>query len=232
MSLFSPTELTCPHCNQTFRFELCASVNADRRPDLRQAILDGSFQQATCPHCQGHFRMEPQLNYLDVGRGQWLAAFPRQRVEDWQTLEADAMAGFNRSYGQGASKAERELGDSLKARVVFSWDALREKLLAFDAGLDDIVLEELKLLLMRDMQEPPLPVGAELRLTGLSADGGELTITVLDREGQPLEALDVPRDLLDEITTDPEAWAELTSSLGAGAFVDVQRLSRGQQVSS
>lgn len=231
MSLFTPAELSCPHCSQAFTFELCASVNADRRPDLRQAILDESFQQATCPHCQGRFRMEPQLNYLDVGRGQWLAAFPRQRVDDWHTLEADAMAGFNRAYGTGASRAERELGDALKTRVVFSWDALREKLLAFDAGLDDVALEELKLLLMRDMQEPPLPVGAELRLTGVSADGGELTITVLDREGQPLEGLDVPRDLLDEITADPEAWAELGASLGAGAFVDVQRLSRGQQAS-
>ncbi|MFY9478531.1 MAG: CpXC domain-containing protein [Aquabacterium sp.] len=228
MSLFNPTDLSCPHCGQSFSFDLCASVNADRRPDLRQAILDDTFQQATCPHCQGSFRMEPQLSYLDVGRGHWVAAFPRTQVDDWKAVEARAQEGFNRSYGTGASAAERELGASLTTRVVFSWDALREKLIAFEAGLDDVALEELKLLLMRDMQEPPLPLGAELRLTGVSADGTELAISVLDRTGQELESLDVPRDLLDEITADPEGWAELGASLRAGAFVDVQRLSRGQ----
>ena len=30
-------------------FRLAASVNADRRPDLREAILEGSFQAETCP---------------------------------------------------------------------------------------------------------------------------------------------------------------------------------------
>lgn len=227
MSLFNPTSLNCPHCGQSFSFDLCASVNADRRPDLREAILDETFQRATCPHCQGSFRMEPQLNYLDVQRGQWIAAFPRQRVDDWKVLEADARQSFDQAYGPGTSAAERELGESLKARVVFSWEGLREKLLAFDAGLDDATLEELKLLLMRDMQEPPLPVGAELRLTAVSPGGAELTITVLDREGQPLESLDVPRDLLDEVTSDPEGWAELDTALRAGLFVDAQRLSRG-----
>lgn len=228
MSLFTPTDLNCPHCGRAFSFELCASVNADRRPDLRDAILDESFQQAVCPHCQGRFRMEPQLNYLDVGRGQWLAAFPRDKVDDWKALEAGAQAAFDKVYGAGASAAERALGDALKVRVVFSWEGLREKLLAFDAGLDDVALEELKLLLMREMQEPPLPLGAELRLTAAPADGGELTFTVLDRQGQALENLSVPADLLDEVTGDPDGWAELTQALQTGPFVDVQRLSRGQ----
>ncbi|MDY7232449.1 CpXC domain-containing protein [Hyalangium rubrum] len=228
MSLFNPTDLNCPSCDRSFSFELCASVNADRRPDLRQAILDETFQRATCPHCQGTVRMEPRLSYLDVGRGQWMAAFPRNKVDDWKALEASALDSFNRAFGAGASAAERELGDALKARVVFSWEALREKLLAFDAGLDDVALEELKLLLLRDMQEPPLPLGAELRLTGVASDTGDLDFTVLDRQGQSLESLTVPRDLLAEVTGDPEGWAELTRSLQAGPFVDVQRLSRGQ----
>lgn len=227
MSLFTPTELSCPHCSKPVHFEVCASVNADRRPDLRTAILDGSFQQTTCPHCSQDFRLEPQLNYLDVGRGQWIAAFPRQKLDGWQAVEAEAQASFDKAYGPQASAAERELGDSLKVRVVFSWDALREKLLAFEAGLDDVRLEQLKLMLMREMDEPPLPIGAELRLTGLNADTNELMIAVLDRDGSLLEELDVPRELIGDIEQDQDGWAALTQELGGGAFVDLQRLTRG-----
>lgn len=227
MSLFNPTELNCPHCSQSLTFDLCASVNADRRPDLREAILDETFQQVTCPHCQGQFRMEPQMNYLDVGRGQWLAAFPRDKVDDWKALEAQALEGFHKAYGPQTSAAERELGASLKVRVVFSWDALREKLLAFEAGLDDVALEELKLMLMREMQEPPLPLGAELRLAKVLPETAELSLVVLDRQGAELEELTVPRELLDDIAADPDGWAELSRDLSAGAFVDVHRLTRG-----
>lgn len=229
MSLFTPTQLSCPHCSKDVPFEVSASVNADRRPDLRAAILDETFQQTTCPHCQGEFRMAPQLNYLDVGRGQWIAAFPREQVDQWQTLEADAQATFDKAYGPQAGKAERELGESLKVRLVFGWEALREKLVAFEAGLDDVQLEELKVLLMRDMQEPPLPIGAELRLFAVNAEDQTLTLSVLNRQGQSLEDLDVPMDLLAEIAADTEGWAALTKKLSQGALVDLQRLTKGAQ---
>lgn len=34
---------TCPACGAELEAETVASVNADRRPDLRDAILDGIF---------------------------------------------------------------------------------------------------------------------------------------------------------------------------------------------
>lgn len=229
MSLFHSTELVCPHCGQTSAHDVFDSVNADRRPDLREAILDQSLQRVACPHCQGSFRTEPQLNYIDVARGQWLAAFQRDRIEQWQTLEGVAMEGFNRAYGPTSSAAEQELGASLNPRVVFGWDALREKLLAQDADIGDVSLEQLKLMLQRDMQEPPLPLGAELRLTEVLPDSAELTLAVQDRQGEVLEELTVPRELLDEIVADPSGWEALRAELSTGVFVDGLRMSRGLQ---
>jgi CpXC protein len=229
MSLFTPNEIVCPHCGQTSAHDVFDSVNADRRPDLRAAILDQSFQRIECPHCKGSFRIEPQMNYIDVERGQWLAAFQRDRIEQWRALEGVAMEGFNRAYGPASSAAEQELGASLKARVVFGWDAVREKLLAFDADIDDVALEQLKLMLQREMQEPPLPLGAELRLTEVLPDSAELTFAVQDRKGEVLEELTVPRDLLDDIVADPSGWESLRAQLTAGPFVDGLRMSRGVQ---
>jgi CpXC protein len=48
MSKFETQTLTCPSCGEAVDFEAVASVNADRRPDLREAILDFSFQRQVC----------------------------------------------------------------------------------------------------------------------------------------------------------------------------------------
>lgn len=227
MSLFTPSTLNCPHCGQSVDVEICASVNADRRPDLRAAILDESFQATTCPHCRMGFRLEPQMNYLDIGRGQWVAAFPRQKIDNWPAIEADVQSSFDRAYGQAAGPAEREVGGDLQARLVFGWRALREKLVARELGIDDVQLELCKLALMRGMDDPPLPLGCLLRLSGTDDDTGELQFQVLGRKDEVLEELSVPRDLLDDIANAPDDWAQLRGQIDAGRFVDMQRLTRG-----
>src|SRR5690242_13955186 len=137
--------MNCPHCGQALEFQASASVNADRRPDLRAAILDGIFQRETCPHCGESFRVEPELNYLDVARGQWIAAFPVDWVDRWPELEATSVGAFAQAFGAQASDAAREIGDTLKPRMVFGWLALAEKLRAAEAGLDDATLELTKM---------------------------------------------------------------------------------------
>jgi hypothetical protein len=65
----SVTYRPCPACGETLSFEVAHSVLADRRPDLRTAIPSNRFQADACEHCGAHFRREPDLNYLDTGRG-------------------------------------------------------------------------------------------------------------------------------------------------------------------
>ena len=51
MSLFETTKLPCPLCGTEVSFNAVHSVNADRRPDLRDAIIAGTFQQEACSSC-------------------------------------------------------------------------------------------------------------------------------------------------------------------------------------
>ena len=44
MSLFNPAAAQCPNCGTAQDVQLVGSINADRRPDLRQQILDRTFQ--------------------------------------------------------------------------------------------------------------------------------------------------------------------------------------------
>jgi hypothetical protein len=227
MSLFRSTTAPCPNCGQPTTFEVCGSVNADRHPELRAAILDRTFQRVTCSHCQDNFQIAPRLSYLDVARGQWFAVFPLQQVDGWAAAEAEAQATFNLALGPDAGAAASEIGRGLQPRLVFGWRALREALIAQDAGLDPTRLELLKLLLIRGMDDPPLPLDAVLRLTGVDPASDDLQFEVLDRSDRTLEEMGVPRDLLDEPDRDPEGWAALRADLSVGLFRDMQRLTRG-----
>jgi hypothetical protein len=51
MSVFHTETINCPACTTPVQFKLVYSVNADRRPDLRDAIVAGTFQREPCPSC-------------------------------------------------------------------------------------------------------------------------------------------------------------------------------------
>ena len=222
MSIFRPLALSCPACGASFPFDVVDSVNADRRPDLRQAILDGTFQRQDCPKCGKAFRVEPEMTYLDVGRKQWVLLQPAGSLPEWAELERHANSLFATAYGDKASPAAREIGRGLQVRVTFGWLALREKLYVADQGLDDVALELLKMALIRSLGDPPLDDDIELRL--FEVDGDDLLLAWFRAaEESPVETARVPRARYDQIAAGEE-WKALRDELTAGPFVDVHRL--------
>lgn len=223
MSIFRTHTLPCPSCGTPVDYQLVHSVNADRRPDLRDAILDGSFQLQECPSCGTPFRCEPEFTYLDQKRGQYIGVWPASRRHEWQACAAKTRQVFDDSLGVNAPREARVLGEKLSVRTVFGWPALVEKLIARDAGIDDRTLEAAKLAVMRTQGETPLPGQLELRL--IAAEGGDPVLAWLGggSEGAALPALKVPRKLIDEIEADPARWQALRDSVAEGDVVDFQR---------
>lgn len=220
MSVFDRIELPCPSCGASVAFDLVHSVNAVRRPDLRAAILDRSFQRQECPACGYTFRMEPEFTYLDVKRRQFIAVYPASRLGQWEALEAHARELFDQAFGP-ASDA-RQLGSTLAARVVFGWAGLAEKLVAAEAGIDDRTLELAKLAVMRGAGEVKVGPDREFRLLGATdelLEFGWLHSSTEDLD----EAYDVPRTLLAEIEAQADQWAALRAEVAEGLFVDYRR---------
>jgi hypothetical protein len=223
MSIFRPTNLSCPACGTAVPFEAVHSVNADRRPDLRADILDGSFQAQPCPKCGETFRLDPDFNLLDTERGQWIAAAPLASLGQWQEVENHAKETFELAFGADAAEAAQEIGKTLQARVTFGWPALREKLLAHDQELDDVTLELCKAFIMRSV-DSPVAAEAELRLLGVGPEG--LSFGWLrSADGSLGPTMKVARTLYDQIAADEDgAWEELRDEVSAGFFVDINRL--------
>lgn len=227
MSLFVEMDLICPQCDAVFSCAAVGSVNADRRPDLRDEILAGSFQVVTCNGCGHAFRLEPDFNYLDAGRGQWIAALPARRLRDHLEIAAEKQAVFDLSYGAAAPAAAQQVGQGLAQRLVFGWSGLREKLVLAELGMDDVLWEVAKLDLLRSLPAAPLAEGVELRLMGLEGDLLDLVWVAAERE-EALNSFQVSRSLYDAIAEDPAPWAEVRARLAAGMFVDMQKLFMGE----
>jgi hypothetical protein len=223
MSLFEAASAICPSCSEPVEYEIVYSVNADRRPDLRDAIVEGTFQAVTCGKCNASFRVQPEFNYLDLERGLWLAAFPLEALGEWNSYEARARDLFDRAYGSRAPAAAREAGKGLTPRVTFGWAALREKIVAFEGGLDDVTLELCKLLMMRRTEQRPLSNETELRLYGFE-DRDLVMGWIMSVSERAVELLQVSRSLYDEIAADREGWQEIRDQLSKGIFVDLDRL--------
>lgn len=222
MSIFRTVTLECPACATPISFDLVISVSADRRPDLRAAILDGSFQRLACPGCGTAVRADPEFTYMDIARKQYLGVWPADKRGAWHEWAAKTRQVFDDMLGANATPEAKRVGGQVDLRTVFGWPALVEKILARGAGIDDRTLEVAKLAVMRTSAESPLPGEQELRLIGVG--DSELTLAWIggsDTDATPV--IRVPRQLLADIEAEAGAWQAARERVAEGDVVDFQR---------
>ena len=223
MSLLMDANAKCGDCGTTSDVKLALSINADRRPDLRRSIIDGTFQTEICPGCCALLRLPLHLSYLDLDRGQWILGEGKEHIVDWSAAEQNARAVFDQSYGADAPALARELGADLAPRLVFGWPALREKLVVRDLGLDDVTLELLKIDMIRRIPEPLLADETELRLTG-GGSGGLRFAWIEWASETELASVAIGMDAYEAVAAAPIAWSRLRDMLESHLFVDLRRL--------
>jgi hypothetical protein len=223
MSLFNTQTLTCPACGAKKSADVFYSVNADRRPDLRRATIERTFQTQTCAECGASYRIDPQFNYLDMGRGQWISVHPFASLGVWDTILPEDQAAFDKSYGPEASEGAREIGRELTVRVTFGWAGFREKLIARDFGLDDVDLELLKIAILRQQENAPLSDTVEMRLVDY-VDAALVLCWINAPTDSIQETMVVPVAAYETIAQDSEGWGPLRAKLLESPFVDMQRL--------
>lgn len=222
MSLFTHLMAECPACQARFDIEVVASVAGDRRPDLKAAIIDGSFQQQTCPSCSAGFRLPPRFTYMDFDRGQWFLAHPLEDAGEWTQLEKQAIQLFDERYGDKAPASAREIGEGIKPRIVFGWLATREKLLCDIADLDDVTLELLKAAVMATVSGAPIADETEMRLD--EANDENLVFSWYEAAGEKrLATLKVPRSAYKDVLGDT-SWNRMRAEFDKAAYVDLGRL--------
>ncbi|HEV7556243.1 MAG TPA: CpXC domain-containing protein [Kofleriaceae bacterium] len=150
MSTWFAEQLACT-CGHEFTARLARGIHASRVPQVREQILRNELHVITCPACGAIADIHRDLTYADFDRFHWVRVARPDELDAWAALEAASLAQFTRIVASGAPLVA-ELAERFRVRIVFDLDELRERLILWDAGLDDAVIECVKL---RCLREPP-----------------------------------------------------------------------------
>jgi CpXC protein len=141
MSTFYPFALEC-ECGRVYTVDLAYGIHITRLPNARQQILDGKFQVFECPSCGAHTAVESAVVYTDFESHHYVAVETALRP-GWGVLRARLDQVFENAFTLGPPIAS-EMGTKFRKRCVIGFQALREKLVIWDAALDDLVVEGVK----------------------------------------------------------------------------------------
>jgi len=145
MSTFTDITAGCPNCGTQQELTVARGINVARTPAARDAIMEGRFQRYCCSGCRVEFTVLRPFTYVDWSRAQMFGVFPLADIDEWPRCEQVLEGTFSRTLGDESDGAPDGIPDEIRLRTVFGLDALREKLLLFDAGMDDAVVEVMKL---------------------------------------------------------------------------------------
>lgn len=137
MKITGTAHVTCPACGREHDVTLVQSVNAQTDPDAKQKLLAGELDVLAC-ECGKRTQLVAELLYVDPVSNLYIQVAP--------TDEA---------MGKG-EQAFATAGATGTQRLVPSLNALVEKIKIADAGLEDWVVEMVKVLLLASRAEPDL----------------------------------------------------------------------------
>jgi hypothetical protein len=185
MAIVYPYSLRC-ECGHTFVANLADGVNAGRSPEVRDEIIQGAFHRVTCPSCRKTVTAEKSFFYSDAPRGTFIQVKPRQDRHLWR----QASAGLEKTAAL-IPESHAPL-NKRKIRVVFGMQELREKLIAENLGIDDRMLELVKVIAVHD--HPFLLHRPRLRLSIEGHDRSELQLKAAFDHSSQAFMLSLPLD--------------------------------------
>jgi len=136
--------VACPRCAGELDVWLARGIHAPRRDDLRAAILDRSLHRVRCAGCDERIEVEQRVVYTDFERKQWIYCCVEADRADWTRWEARVHDDATRLL-RDQSPLIGHLAHGLRVRVVFGYEEMREKLVVWEAGADDALIECLKI---------------------------------------------------------------------------------------
>lgn len=207
MAVFLPHTVQCV-CGNSINVSLADSINGKRSPEVRDKILRGELHRASCGQCGREMTVEKAFYYTDLRFNALFKVCPRGERHTWK----DA--------GREVDEAAKLLPETVSAhrgralRVIFGIDHLREKLIAQDAGIDDRIVEALKVLLVHE--HPVLLRRPRLRLVLDKVGGEELEFAAAFEHDRKRFRIRVPRGAAERLNFNQVAdwtWRAHGSSL-------------------
>lgn len=136
MSIKSESIATCSRCGARTGLTIYKSINTSDDPALKEKVKDGSIFLWQCPSC----------GQSNLARYDTLYHDPDKRVMVWLLNDGNLPEAQMHSISLHAKAA----GDYILRRVPDT-GSLMEKVIIFDSGLDDVVVEMCKYVVKMEM---------------------------------------------------------------------------------
>lgn len=220
MSTFIHAKVACSACEHVYDGDIAESLHISTRPDIRADILAGRFHRFECPACGAWTTIEKLLAYTDFERQHWFTVVPTVELPFLSQWREFAATSFRLTMLERCPSLVRdEMAPRMRRRLIFGLASLRDKLIALDAGLDDRVLEILKLELLRERGvRPDLRLACHLVAVSSDALDLELAQPGAPPAGEPvIERITVARSDYERLAANetelagrwPELWDDI-----------------------
>lgn len=138
MSLKSTAISACSKCGSNHQITIYKSINVATEPQLKEKVLSGELFLWECPSCGSSNLVTYDCLYHD----------PDQKIMIWM-LPGGEPSGKEK---EAIFNQAKSMGD-YKLRIVSNAGELMEKVIIFDAGMSDRVMEIVKYVSGKEMPE-------------------------------------------------------------------------------
>jgi hypothetical protein len=228
VSITAAAEVRCEGCRAPHEVILADSVNAERHPHLRTAILERRLHTFRCDSCGAVTLIDKELLYIDLLRREFYGVSPIVELAESRAASERVAEAFELALGARAPAAARDMASGMVVRACFGLEELREKIVCRENGIFDLALEVLKAqLLANDDGARELGVWT-LRLDEVGRDGRLRLVAELggaDPRVDPSLVIEVAGARYRDVANRP--WRELLAlapSIASGPHVSVLRL--------
>lgn len=132
MSNKQKAKIKCAHCGHESEQDFWVSINADMNPEIKEKLINGELFRHVCEKCGKESVLDYPVLYHDMTNRAMVYYIIEDTVEEVEGY-------FN--------EVEKDLGvtmEGYRKRIVTDLNALREKAIIFDNGLDDRLIELIK----------------------------------------------------------------------------------------
>ncbi len=184
MSRKKHEKIICPKCKNESEFVVWDSINTMIDPDMKKSVRNGQAFMFQCPQCNA-------IANIDYG-------FLYHQMEDQIIIQyVQDEEAFNKAYEvfTGESEISREFNtetifDGYLKRIVVTQNQLREKLAIFDAGLDDRIIEMVKLVYISEMEQNHSELSVDEALMFTNDEGKHIIEFMFEGQGVAAVELD------------------------------------------
>ncbi len=195
MSINHKESVRCPGCSQMQDVTVWSSITVSDSPDLKADLLAGKINMLNCASCGARALLPVPLLYHDEEKKLMISFVPCNDPKQKTELLLEMQNNYRKD-------PELQKLTDYNLRLVTEYNALLEKILIFDQGMNDKTVELIKIMIL--MQEPE-KMDHRTAMFG-KADGKEIEFFVQDHKDGMCYTSRVPK------TTYEVLWDELRKS--------------------